>query len=135
MWDPRKALGDLVALFARQFSARDKVTLLIKTSAEPSSFAAGTEPDAPIASLVRAEVDKAYAETGVSAAPIALVAAEDISGRTIDVLHAVGDCFVSSDPRRRLGPGRLRCGDVGQAGASSPDGEAISTISAPTIPV
>jgi hypothetical protein len=95
VWDPRKALGELVALFARQFSARDKVTLLIKTSAKPSSFAAGMEPDAPIAALVRAEVDRAYADTGVSAAPIALVAAEDVSGRTIDILHAVGDCYVS----------------------------------------
>lgn len=95
VWDPRKALGELVALFVRQFSARDKVTLLIKTSAAPSSFAAGTQPDAPIATLVRAEVDKAYADTGVPAAPIALIAADDISGRTIDVLHAIGDCFVS----------------------------------------
>lgn len=95
VWDPRKALGDLVALFARQFSARDKVTLLIKTSAKPSSFAAGAQLEAPISTLVRVEVDKAYADTGVSAAPIALIAAEDVSGRTIDVLHAVGDCFVS----------------------------------------
>jgi hypothetical protein len=30
VWDPRKALGDLVGVFACQFSARDKVTLLIK---------------------------------------------------------------------------------------------------------
>jgi glycosyltransferase involved in cell wall biosynthesis len=94
-WDPRKALGDLVALFAREFTARDKVTLLIKTSAAPSAFAAGAQPGAPIPALVRAEVDAAFAETGVSAAPIALLAADDISGRTIDVLHAIGDCFVS----------------------------------------
>ncbi len=95
MWDPRKALGELVALFARQFSARDKVALLIKTSAEPSSFAAGQHAAATIPALVRAEVDSAYAETGVSAAPIAVLAADDVGGRTIDVLHAVGDCFVS----------------------------------------
>ncbi|MGH8712943.1 MAG: glycosyltransferase [Casimicrobiaceae bacterium] len=95
VWDPRKAVGDLVALYARQFSIRDKVSLLIKTSAAPSSFAAGNEPGAPIPALVRVEVDAAYADTGVSAAPIALLAAEDISGRTIDTLHAVGDCYVS----------------------------------------
>jgi glycosyltransferase involved in cell wall biosynthesis len=95
VWDPRKALADLIGLFARQFSIRDKVTLLIKTSAKPSSFAAGAEPGVPIAALVRAEVDKAYERTGVSAAPIALIAADDVSGRTIDILHAVGDCFVS----------------------------------------
>jgi glycosyltransferase involved in cell wall biosynthesis len=95
VWDPRKALGELVALFARQFSARDKGALLIKTSAEPSSFAAGPHAAATIPALVRAEVDAAYAQTGVSAAPIAVLAAEDISGRTIDVVHAIGDCFVS----------------------------------------
>ncbi|MGH8800225.1 MAG: glycosyltransferase, partial [Casimicrobiaceae bacterium] len=39
--------------------------------------------------------DAAYAQSGVTAAPIALVAAEDVSGRTIDTLHAVGDCYVS----------------------------------------
>src|SRR5690242_11587069 len=81
VWDPRKALGELVGLFARVFSVRDKVTLLIKTSAKPSSFAAGAEPDVPIAELVRVEVDKACAETGLSAAPIALISAEDVSGR------------------------------------------------------
>jgi hypothetical protein len=95
VWDPRKALGDLVGVFARQFSARDKVTLLIKTSAAPSSFAAGAWPDASIATLVHDEIDKSRADTGIPAAPIALIAADDISGRTVDVMHAIGDCFVS----------------------------------------
>lgn len=114
VWDPRKALGDLVALFARQFSVRDKVTLLIKTSAKPSSFAAGAEPDAPIAALVRAEVDKACTDTGVSAAPIALIAAEDVSGRTIDVLHAVGDCFVSLTHGEGWGLGAFDAATLGK---------------------
>ena len=114
VWDPRKALGDLVALFAREFSTRDKVTLLIKTSAEPSSFAAGAQPGAPIPALVRAEVDAAHAETGVSAAPVALVAAEDVSGRTIDVLHAVGDCFVSLTHGEGWGLGAYDAATIGK---------------------
>jgi hypothetical protein len=114
VWDPRKALGDLVALFARQFTSRDKVTLLIKTSAAPSSFAAGAQPGAPIPALVRAEVDAAYVETGVSAAPIALLAAEDVSGRTIDVLHAIGDCFVSVTRGEGWGLGAFDAATLGK---------------------
>ena len=114
VWDPRKALGDLVALFARQFTSRDKVTLLIKTSAAPSSFAAGAQPGAPISALVRAEVDAAYAETGVSAAPIALLAADDVSGRTIDVLHAIGDCFVSVTRGEGWGLGAFDAATLGK---------------------
>jgi glycosyltransferase involved in cell wall biosynthesis len=114
VWDPRKALGDLVALFAREFTARDKVTLLIKTSAAPSSFAAGTQPGAPIPVLVRAAVDAAYAETGVSAAPVALLAAEDVSGRTIDVLHAIGDCFVSLTRGEGWGLGAFDAATLGK---------------------
>jgi glycosyltransferase involved in cell wall biosynthesis len=113
-WDPRKALGDLVALFAREFTARDKVTLLIKTSAAPSAFAAGAQPGAPIPALVRAEVDAAFAETGVSAAPIALLAAEDISGRTIDVLHGIGDCYVSVTRGEGWGLGTFDAATLGK---------------------
>ena len=65
VWDPRKALGDLVALFAREFTARDKVTLLIKTSAAPSSFAAGAQPGSPIPALMRADVDEAYTDNDI----------------------------------------------------------------------
>jgi hypothetical protein len=114
VWDPRKAIGDLVALFARQFNARDKVSLLIKTSAKPSSFATGAEPGAAIPALVRAEVDAAYAETGVSAAPIALLAAEDVSGRTIDIVHAVGDCFVSLTHGEGWGMGAYDAATLGK---------------------
>lgn len=113
VWDPRKALGDLVGLFARQFTARDKVTLLIKTSAAPSSFAVGAWPGAPIPALVRAEADAAYEETGVSAAAVALLA-EDIGGRTIDVLHAIGDCFVSLTHGEGWGLGAFDAATLGK---------------------
>jgi len=114
VWDPRKALGDLVGVFARQFSARDKVTLLIKTSAAPSAFAAGAGPDAPIATLVRDEVDQARTDTGIPAAPIALIAADDISGRTIDVVHAIGDCFVSLTHGEGWGGGAYDAATLGK---------------------
>jgi glycosyltransferase involved in cell wall biosynthesis len=113
VWDPRKALGDLVALFAREFTSRDRVTLLIKTSAAPSSFAVGTH-GAPIPARVRAEVDAAYAQTGVRAAPVALLAADDISGRTIDLLHAIGDCFVSITRGEGWGNGAFEAATLGK---------------------
>jgi glycosyltransferase involved in cell wall biosynthesis len=63
---------------------------------------------------VRTEVDQAYADSGIPAAPIALVAAEDISGRTIDVMHAVGDCFVSLTHGEGWGLGAFDAATVGK---------------------
>jgi glycosyltransferase involved in cell wall biosynthesis len=113
-WDPRKALPQLIALFAREFTAHDKVTLLIKTSAVPSWFTASAQAGARIPSLVRHEVDAAYAQTGVASAPIALLAAHDVSGRTIDVLHAVGDCFVSLTHGEGWGMGAYDAATLGK---------------------
>lgn len=113
-WDPRKALPQLIALFAREFTAHDKVTLLIKTSAAPSWFTASAQAGARIPSLVRSEVDAVYARTGVASAPIALLAADDVSGRTIDVLHAVGDCFVSLTHGEGWGMGAYDAATLGK---------------------
>ena len=114
VWDPRKAIVDLVALFARQFSGSDKVTLLIKTSATPSSFAIDAQPGASIPALVRAIVDAAQAATNRSAASIALLAADDISGRTIDVLHSVGDCYISLTHGEGWGLGAYEAATLGK---------------------
>jgi glycosyltransferase involved in cell wall biosynthesis len=91
-WDPRKALDDLVAGFVRTFGAQDRVTLLLKTSAVVS-HAAGARAGMPVADVVRAIVR--VADPGRASANLAVIAADDISGRTIDAIHALGDCFVS----------------------------------------
>lgn len=92
-WDPRKALGDLVASFARAFNAQDRVTLLIKTSATLSNAAVGG--GSPVEGALREAVGAAQRDTGRAMANLAVIAADDISGRTIDAIHALGHCFVS----------------------------------------
>lgn len=92
-WDPRKALADLLASFAHAFSAQDRVTLLLKTSAAVSNAAVGG--GTPAEGALREAVGCAQRDTGRTMANLAVIAADDISGRTIDAIHALGHCFVS----------------------------------------
>ncbi|HEV3240034.1 MAG TPA: hypothetical protein VG429_06490 [Casimicrobiaceae bacterium] len=92
-WDPRKALGDLVATFVRTFSAQDRVTLLIKTSAAVSNAAEGG--GMPVEGALREIARAAQPGAGREPPNFAVIAADDISGRTLDAIHALGDCFVS----------------------------------------
>jgi len=93
-WDPRKAMDDLLATYLSTFGSRDRVTLLLKTSATVSS-AADTRAGMPTEGAVRDIVRAAQADAGRGPANLAVIAADDISGRTIDAIHALGDCFVS----------------------------------------
>ncbi|HTS24093.1 MAG TPA: hypothetical protein VMN79_20055 [Casimicrobiaceae bacterium] len=92
-WDPRKALDDLIASFAETFEAKDHVTLLVKTSAIVTNAAHGG--GAPVEPRVRELAAAAARRLGRAAPNIAVIAADDISGRTIDAIHATGDCYVS----------------------------------------
>ena len=94
-WDPRKALGDLVTAFAREFGGRDKVVLVLKTSSAVDPRAANPGPPAGIIRLVENLAAQATATTGKPPPRIAVVAADGIAGRTIDAIHAIGDCYVS----------------------------------------
>ena len=95
VWDPRKALGDLVNVFARTFCGDDKVSLVLKTSTTISGLAVDCGPTGDIAERVRTLQARAAVETGRSPAHIALLAADRVPGRVIDALHATGDCYVS----------------------------------------
>lgn len=95
VWDPCKALADLVRVFARTFCGDDKVTLALKTSTEIGALALERKTAKGIAQRVRDLRDSIAAETGRTPANIALLAADEIAGRVIDALHATGDCFVS----------------------------------------
>jgi glycosyltransferase involved in cell wall biosynthesis len=92
VWDPRKALADLLASFVRTFGAEERVTLLVKTSATVSPVAKA-RAGAPVEDVVREVVDTAG--PGRARPNVAVIGADDISGRTIDAIHALGDCFVS----------------------------------------
>ena len=92
-WDPRKALDDLMTTFATTFRAEDRVTLLIKTTSTIGNAANGS--GSPVETRVRAIADLLMRQTGRPRPNFAVIAADDISGRTIDAIHALGDCYVS----------------------------------------
>jgi glycosyltransferase involved in cell wall biosynthesis len=111
-WDPRKALGDLVATFSQTFSTEERVTLLVKTSAAVSNAAAGggASVDGPVREIVEA----AARQTGRATANFAVIAADDISGRTIDAIHAIGDCYVSLTHGEGWGMGAFDAAALGK---------------------
>jgi glycosyltransferase involved in cell wall biosynthesis len=95
VWDPRKAHGDLVTAFAREFSGHDRVSLVLKTSTLVHRLALDRETAGGIRQLVRSQLDAIAAETRRPPPHVAVIAADGVAGRLIDTLHALGDCFVS----------------------------------------
>ena len=122
VWDPRKALGDLVAAFARTFSRDDKVSLVLKTSTVMHPLTLERELAPSIPERVRALQGEATAETGRPSAPIAVLAVDDLDGRVIDTLHATGDCFVSLSHGEGWGMGAFEAATFGKPLLISPYG-------------
>ncbi|MFO1517917.1 MAG: hypothetical protein U1F22_13430 [Lysobacterales bacterium] len=92
-WDPRKNLAGLIDAFVRAFDADDPVTLLLKTDTQGS----GTGPwYAPRATreLAADALAAALARHGRSAPHLCLID-ERLDGDGIDLLHALGDVYVS----------------------------------------
>lgn len=92
-WDPRKDLSALMRAYARAFTTDDAVTLVVKTGANgygPQPYFRGE----PTAALAQKTIDALQAELGRELPAIVLLPYE-ISGRGIDLLHAIGDCYVS----------------------------------------
>ncbi len=93
-FEPRKGIGPLIEAFVRAFSAADKVVLLLKSN----NFGSG---DAPYFERVqmRDYLPQMLERLGVEIKPdlpkICLIDDANASGKTIDALHALGDCFVS----------------------------------------
>jgi glycosyltransferase involved in cell wall biosynthesis len=94
-WDPRKALSDLIDLFAREFSCEEPVTLLLKTSAKLHRPVALEDRGKRIQELVARIVERAHRETGRQGASVVVIAADDIGGGEINAIHAAGDTYVS----------------------------------------
>ena len=111
-WDPRKALEALMVTFAQTFGAQERVTLLIKTSSTIGNAAerGGTlvEP------RVREIAEAAARRLGRPRANFAVIAADDISGRTIDAIHALGDCYVSLTHGEGWGMGAFDAAALGK---------------------
>jgi glycosyltransferase involved in cell wall biosynthesis len=113
-WTPRKALRDLIDVFAREFGDEDRVTLLVKTSAAISNAVAGTEPEVGVQETAASIVAEAARETGRRAAPVVCIAADDSSGGTIEAIHAAGDAYVSLTHGEAWGLGAFDAATLGK---------------------
>jgi len=112
-WDPRKAVGELIDVFAREFSAEDRVTLLVKTSATvesvPAEVAFGPSVD------VRAKRIIAAASRDTARKPPNVVrVAGDISARMLDAIHAAGDAYASLTHGEAWGLGAFDAATLGK---------------------
>ena len=110
-WDPRKALEDLMVTFAGTFSAEEPVTLLIKTS----SMTAGVGYGGSLVETRIREIGESTARRlGRVRANVMAIPADDISGGTIDAIHALGDCYVSFTHGEGWGMGAFDAAALGK---------------------
>ena len=92
-WDPRKALPSLLETFVRAFRADDGVALVLKTG--PVGY--GAPPfyaQEPTLAMAQRVVDAATDALDRDA-PTICVLPYELSGRGIDLIHAIGDAYVS----------------------------------------
>lgn len=92
-WDPRKDLPALLRAFVHAFSRDDPVALVVKTG--PEGF--GAPPfyrREPVPPLAQAVIDAAASAAG-HPAPVITMLPYEMSGRGIDMLHRLGDVYVS----------------------------------------
>jgi glycosyltransferase involved in cell wall biosynthesis len=114
VWDPRKALADLVSVFSRAFCADDKVSLVLKTSTAINVSSLERRTAGGIPERIRALQDGIAAETGRPCAHVALIAADGLAGRVVDALHATADCFASLSHGEGWGMGAFDAATLGK---------------------
>jgi hypothetical protein len=119
VWDPRWRRS-------RQcFSAPlpdDKVSLVLKTSTAIDASSLERRTAGGIPERIRALQDGIAAETGRPCAHVAVIAAEDVSGRVIDAVHATGDCYVSLSHGEGWGMGAFDAATLGKPVLIAPYG-------------
>ena len=111
-WDPRKAMGELIDAFVRGFGAADRVCLLIKTSASSQHAAQSQEVNVEQSTALRV---KSASRAAGHAAPLVLsIAADDVTGQTIEAIHAAGDAYVSLSHGEGWGLGAFDAATLGK---------------------
>jgi glycosyltransferase involved in cell wall biosynthesis len=113
-WDPRKNLAGLIEAFAHEFSAQERVSLVVKTAAAVSNAALDVGVDETPSALARAVVARAEAATGRAAAKFVVLAVDDLSARRLDAVHAMGDVFVSASHGEGWGLGAFEAATLGK---------------------
>src|SRR5262249_3452273 len=92
LWGPRKAGGELIDVFAREFSAEDRVTLLVKTSeiVENVPTEATFGPSADV--RTKRIIDAASLDTA-RPPPNVVCIAGSVGARMLDAIHATGNAY------------------------------------------
>ena len=114
LWDPRKAVAELIEIFARTFSIDDRVTLLVKTSDRLKHATAAGEPRPRTQKLAARIIDEAERETSRRPANIVLIDANEVSGGEINAIHAAGDAYVSLTHGEGWGLGAFDAATLGK---------------------
>ncbi len=92
-WTPRKNLPELLRAFGHAFDGNDPVTLLVKTP--PTGYGSPPfYPEQATTELAQATIDAIEEELGRAVPPICLLPYE-LTGRGLDLVHEIGDCYVS----------------------------------------
>ena len=113
-WDPRKALSALLRAFVRAFARDEGVALVLKTG--PVGY--GPPPfygEEPTLAMAQRAVDEATDALDRDA-PTICVLPYEFSGRGIDLLHEIGDAYVSLSHGEGWALGLVRRGDARHAG-------------------
>ena len=114
VWDPRKALRDLVVAFGHTFSGHDKVTLVLKTSTWINGLSMESASGRNIPEYVEEILGAVRRDTGRPAPNIVTIAADGLAGRVIDALHGLGDCFISLTHGEGWGMGAFDAATLGK---------------------
>ena len=113
-WDPRKDVAGLIAAFVREFSARDKVTLLVKTSAKADSASLDAQQPMSLHEITFKVVDRVCGATGREPPNVSVLAVDNMSARTLDAIHAASDAYVSLSHGEAWGMGAFEAATLGK---------------------
>ena len=113
-WDPRKDVAGLIATFVHQFSARDRATLLLKTSAAIDSASLDAQPGVSLHEQTFKMVDRICGATGRDPPNVSIIAVDNMSARTLDAIHAAGDVYVSLTHGEGWGMGAFEAATLGK---------------------
>lgn len=111
-WSVRKAMEDLLFAFAQAFPNGEPVTLLVKTGhmgEGPGPFYS-TEPTHQLASRMTARISEA---TG-KAFPHFVLLEDTLDGDELDLIHAIGDYYVSLTHGEGWGLGAFEAATLGK---------------------
>ena len=114
-FDPRKAIEPLVRAFAAAFTAADPVALVIKTTHVahgPPPWYPTVDPTKEVARILQSCASD-DGNAPIQPPKIRVITEGDGSGRNVDALHMIGDCYVSLTRGEGFGMGASEAATLG----------------------